>query len=196
MPTKPELREMDVLASALYDFLEANTKSSGTFDLNVRMTRRSDSVGNFPFVAIDAATLSESVPIAVTISSASDDKKLIAFSTVLNVSLDLEFFEDICVTAAEGGINYWAEGLPHDLPAPGFKIIEQEISSGNERKTFEITPAWIQIGVGRLLQGKMCHSRITTSLYQALIENDGGLIDAEVADAIVQAACFNDLVYG
>lgn len=125
-----------------------------------------------------------------------DSAQPVPFSLILNVDLDPEFFDDICVTAAEGGINYWAEGLPHGLPAPGFKIIEQEISSGDKKQEFEITPEFMKLGVQRLLQGKMCHSRITSTLYQALIENDCGLIDADVADAIVQAACFDDLVYG
>lgn len=124
-------------------------------------------------------------------------EKKLKYTFVLQVELDESFLDDVCVTAAEGGINYWANGRSHTLKGSQFRIVEQEPSEGDTAKVFDVTHEAIKLGITRVLNPAFeINADTRMDLYRAVVTNDCGHIDADVADAIVQAAMFNELVYG
>ena len=111
----------------------------------------------------------------------------------LHVEVTDEFCDDVRSTAVEGGINYWAMPIkPKDN-----LWAEQDPSTGNERKHFELTYDMIRFGLRKVLGGNLqLNSQIRADIFQAVVENDAGNIDATGADVIIQAAVFSEIVYG
>jgi hypothetical protein len=62
---------------------------------------------------------------------------------------------------------------------------------------FEVTPEFVLLGIQRLLSKEVqVNQQIYGWLSNAMATGDMGMIDVTVADCIMQAACFNELVYG
>lgn len=60
-----------------------------------------------------------------------------------------------------------------------------------------VTIETIANGLGKIRRGEVeMRSDLLSTIKTANVENDGGKIDAEGADVIVQAAIFNEIVYG
>lgn len=135
------------------------------------------------------------------------------------------FLHDIFVTAIEGGITYWAsveeyhwhagnaENALDNLDLDGFfaQIIEEDAADDGKAHRIDINV--IHRGIERILAAKapyydpngartQCESipgldRGTAAIVrQANHELDAGDIDAGIADAIVQAGLFEEIVYG
>lgn len=135
--------------------------------------------------------------------------------TTMNVSINLEldnqFFEDILVTALEGGSNYWigkircrsgTEIRPKDLSLSMWvsKTICDggivEISSSGE------TPEIYQLTKSKLLEGVDLWIKTNPRSLDIIKTNDGKFtidscnIDAGDSDNILQHALFGEVVYG
>lgn len=107
---------------------------------------------------------------------------------------------DVCVTAIEGGINYWAHGCAYLKRRPmslqnnnleefvknikGIEFIESE-----GEKKFSISCAQIVKAAQRIVDENLTNAAIR----RYIVEDD---IDADAADCIVQVAAFGKLVYG
>lgn len=124
------------------------------------------------------------------------------------VELTDQFLSDVLVTAfdgAYGGCWYWAEpdgeGAYQIDPRRDVwcrvRIVERgdptEISPAS-RRHFEVTHELLAAGMEKILRSEVLPAR--GDLRAAILEQDGGNIDAGDADTIVQIACFGDLVYG
>ena len=99
----------------------------------------------------------------------------------------LEFLADILSTAVEGGVNYWCEvsGYRWDDAGTARALLTRR---GGDRH--ELTPDVIARGLGRVLAEEGF-----ADIREANRDNDAGMIDAEGADVIVQAALFGEVVY-
>jgi hypothetical protein len=123
-----------------------------------------------------------------------------------------QFLSDIIVTAIEGGIGYWsttfyyrAEGRvivgdfgkgPADCYSRTCAIVVVS-EDGEDGQEYIITSSVIEQGIARLLNGSVSYSwDVKDNLAVADIENDAGMLDADDADAIVQAALLGAIVYG
>lgn len=117
-----------------------------------------------------------------------------------------QFLIDVFCTAVEGGITYWAEirryhwtndpkGNPLDHPdVDGFYAIVRE---EDEEDDLRIDREVIERGVQRILSGDNVVGQWLLDAVQAAADNyDAGEIDADGADAIVQAGLFGEIVYG
>lgn len=111
--------------------------------------------------------------------------------------------EDVLTTAVEGGISYWAEGEDckrrEDLtvweitvwdaedPQVRFVLDADTMVTGVRRLHEEVTAGTIPAG-----------SEIATALRHHLFSEEDGLeyADGTLADAIVQMACFGEIVFG
>jgi hypothetical protein len=122
----------------------------------------------------------------------------------INFNLDVsdEFLHDIFITANESGYSdYWAiTGLIryNRLHVAEYGDSVEMVSE----KT--ITFPMLRQGIKRVLTRQMnnpapyanIHSRYSGRLLAALLEQDSGQVDGELADIILQAAYFGHIVYG
>lgn len=111
---------------------------------------------------------------------------------------------DIAITAAEGGINYWAtidtyrwrdwadeEDLPEDLCLVAISWDDPE--DPKRRRHAAITPERIRDGLECGLRARLPS---LTALLVVPREDWTGEIDADAADAIIQYSLFGELIYG
>jgi len=108
-------------------------------------------------------------------------------------------FENICVTALEGGIGYWAcldntgkdwDAKPKDVPTSVWfwKLLK-------DGKTLHFTDAEDDDG-DYFLGMDSLYCGITKAIEQGDWDGDIDMIDAEVADMIFQYGIFGEVVYG
>ena len=123
---------------------------------------------------------------------------------------------DIAITAAEGGINYWAQIVRyHPIRDDGegwvdpdtnesidvhdeyvFYTIEFENPKDDEpygRLRFDITPALLRRGVEIALKDKPLRSDLLEQLSDRETWDE---MDSELADCIVQLGVFGEVVFG
>ena len=106
--------------------------------------------------------------------------------------------EDIMVTAIEGGINYWCEGIKfkETRPAgePASTWAAKQLIKGNTVKIRD-EDGWHNLLIDKLIFGLSEHLRICGALNTCDSQIDTSSIDADGADAIIQRALFNKLIY-
>lgn len=119
----------------------------------------------------------------------------------LSIVVKDEDIDDIMAAALEGGINYWCD----DADVMGDYLGEyasEQISRGGHLKLydFEAEEAYI-LNKNKFLKGVEMYCKNPTSC-NILEQIDGKLVldtcnaDAEVADAIIQYALFDEVIYG
>ena len=112
--------------------------------------------------------------------------------TTINVTYTLVFDEErlseIFVTACEGGINYWAQVDEYDWTAPGTCVLSYENEQGEPDKRY--------ITSGLVLVAKGLQRAAERGLTDTVDRVHSGDYDAADADAIIQLALFDDVIYG
>jgi len=120
----------------------------------------------------------------------------------IDVELDDQFLGDIMTTALEGGIGYWSACSKvkrlEDLTIVSCLIHEiTDDESDYEEKGVPLTLKDIGRGLQLLLSGYVgVNSTVLGYISRGVAEQDAGHIDADAADAIVQAALLGDIKYG
>jgi hypothetical protein len=116
-----------------------------------------------------------------------------AFTTIEHIMTNQQV-EDIMDVACYGAINYWAlnvEPQEDKGHGPRFKIYTEE------GEQFTIGRLSIEQAMLDLWTGKISvRSDIQKAIGLAIFEEEYGEIDSTAADCIVQAACFEEIVYG
>lgn len=112
-----------------------------------------------------------------------------------------EFLDDIIITAIEGGIGYWSVCHSYKWEnQPEVTAVIQEFDEwDNEPIGDKITVNrdLIRKGLKEIIAGESnCHPNGVKVIAGATATNDGGEIDADLADVIVQVGCFGNIVYG
>lgn len=129
------------------------------------------------------------------------DKK---FLETIDVSIKVKIFkedlEDILVTAFEGGINYWCPLVEIIGEPKGEDTIHHFVNGGVIRiwdnEDSENPKDWKHYDIGKFSLTEAIGKYANTDssiLYND--ELDTGMIDADIADCIVQLAVFGELVY-
>lgn len=107
---------------------------------------------------------------------------------------------DVLCTAFEGGINYWCNAVKVKDKTSSymcFEVTERYDNSLDEAFLGVLNNLTIRRGVRLILDGTVKVSpTILGDLRKAVRENYAGYVDSEVADCIVQAGLFDELVYG
>lgn len=127
------------------------------------------------------------------------------------VELDDQFFEDLIVTAFEGGSNYWVDHVEINHPngdkpkgEPGSVWAASALNKGGsvtffileEGDNFDNTPPSI-LTKDMLIKGvQMWAKEFPDHVSIDDGQIDMGNTDADDADAIIQFALFDDLVFG
>lgn len=133
----------------------------------------------------------------------------------LSLTISRQFLRDVLCTAVEGGSNYWAdfekaafengEYVPEYI---GITVIE----SGDEGRTpksprYRVGLGEMASGMVRLIQGGMhdagqspgtgdCAPSYRAELMHAILVDDAGHVDADLADLVLQAATLKCIRYG
>lgn len=125
------------------------------------------------------------------------------FELTVTQQYDMEILSDTIITAIEGGIGYWSvcteykwqDKKPHEVFA---KVeIEEELRDDDDQDEYLIDCQVIKRGLEKILSGGVpLSSQILGWIHQSLNEGDAGMIDATVADCIVQAGLFGEVRYG
>ena len=120
---------------------------------------------------------------------------------VLQIVVTQEDIDDIMVSALEGGINYWCDKAKVDGHSLG-EYASEQISQGGTLILHDMEEDRNELLTKeKLLQGiKMYaeqpkHGDIFEEIDHEL-HIDCGMVDAEVADAIIQYAIFSEIFYG
>ena len=129
------------------------------------------------------------------------EKRVDRIQAVFQIAVTQENIDDIMVSALEGGINYWCNKAQVDGKYLG-EYASEQISRGGtlilhdmeEERTELLTKE-------KLLQGiRMYAEQIKYGDIFEVIDHelhiDCGMVDAEVADAIIQYALFSEIFYG
>jgi hypothetical protein len=107
---------------------------------------------------------------------------------------------DILTTAWEGGIDYWVGEDYRAYPSRNERLdvtMIHIVDSGEGVGVManEIGPAQVAAAISRILDEQITNHEIREDIVRQDLRNDCGA-DANTADAIVQIACFGEIVYG
>lgn len=121
----------------------------------------------------------------------------------VNLEVSDQLLRDTLCTAAEGGSNYWADfkctamhRTEHGAEWEQAQVTDNGDGDGTqETKTIGLHE--LREGMRIMLERGKCADQYKGHLLQAIINDDAGYIDAEVADLVLQAVFFDgEVVYG
>lgn len=123
------------------------------------------------------------------------------YAQPLNVphQVSIAFLNSVLTTAVEGGIGYWAhcDNVERD---DELNVTSVRIEDAEEEGAFEpqvLNHVSVHGGIDLILSGSVQITPTTRwTIANAVANNDPGNIDVEAADAIVQVAAFNEIVFG
>lgn len=127
-----------------------------------------------------------------------------------------EFLADILICAVEGGINHWATVLSYEYKTPSETHVVIVESEPDEPVSIEKLRAYMrgelgeaQVGAYPIDTGRIetaiariigyeakCRLDLRATLDWASKNTEAGDVDAEIADVVMQVACFGEIVYG
>lgn len=112
----------------------------------------------------------------------------------VKVTVTDEFAHSVLTTAAEGGCD-WATVRVTKGTSTDYTEVSMQDNEDDTSEVFLVDAAKIRLGIQKVLDGS-CDLNCRWQLFAAVGSDDAGSVDAEIADGIVQAALFGDLVYG
>lgn len=114
----------------------------------------------------------------------------------LSFHLKTEFLRDILTIAVEGGINYWATMKSIIRDDDGY-VVKCEVTTDVQDATTIIDLETVAMGVKDIMYEYVKVNKVNRNyLRSAVLDGDASMIDAEVADCIVQAGAFRKIIYG
>ena len=113
-----------------------------------------------------------------------------------------EFLNDIVVTAAEGGVNHWANSIDDykkvdrgdGIEHYSFIVHYDDPSEDAKRAQF-VDEELIASGLNKLLRGEKVNAEVKSFFREASKENDAGMLDAEDASALVEWGIWGEFVF-
>jgi hypothetical protein len=119
------------------------------------------------------------------------------------------FLDDIVVTALEGGIGYWstcfwykpstATAAIAELETEEELLIDRNVVETGIRRIVAAAPPYFQpngIEKTQCADVPFLWEYVRSNVVQAILSDDCGEIDADIADCIVQVGLFNEVRYG
>lgn len=104
-----------------------------------------------------------------------------------------EMIEILNDAIESGACGYWMEsvvGIARSKDGLIVIALFQALDKEKVKQEFKVLPAHIQMGVDRLLDPKF---KVSQHIRQSIITDN---MDAETYDCILQAICFNEILYG
>jgi hypothetical protein len=109
---------------------------------------------------------------------------------------DDTFFTDILTTAVEGGIDHWASARRHELGDAGYRRLE--VTDHDGELGWQVLDATVvSKGVAMILQDgqTVLDEDWAGMLRESQATGNSSLINAELADYIVQVGLFGEVVF-
>lgn len=120
------------------------------------------------------------------------------------IEIDKQFLHDVFVTAMEGGVDYWAElekykwSLPDSDFIPDLDGFAATIRDFEDDVTYTVNRDVILQGIANILHDKVNYTTsdwwVKGKVFAALAANDASNIDATLANVIVQAGLFSEII--
>lgn len=129
------------------------------------------------------------------------ESKIDRIQAVLQIVITQEDIDDIMVSALEGGIIYWCDRAKVDDRSLG-KYASEQISQGGTLILHDMEEDRNELLTKeKLLQGIKMYAEQPKhgDIFEVIdheLHIDCGMVDADVADAIIQYAIFSDIIYG
>ena len=129
------------------------------------------------------------------------ESKVDRVQVVLKIVITQEDIDDIMASALEGGINYWCGKVEVDGKYLG-EYASEQISRGGTLILHDMEEDRNELLTKeKLLQGIRMYAELPKhgDIFEVIdheLHIDCGMVDAEVADAIVQYAIFSEIFYG
>ena len=118
----------------------------------------------------------------------------------------------LAVTAAEGGIGYWskiidtydyrrwttADGMDNVDVDDDFVFYTIKYENPNDEGYLRspITTELLRRGLALIMEGGKVRKDLEQQVWDSIDEGELGLVDADVADCILQLGLFGEVVYG
>lgn len=136
--------------------------------------------------------------------------------TTINVKLELQdqFLRDVLATAVWYGSSYWAgyeNPVLHKQEGQSYtdyqSITVNDLGDDHDEEAkarYEITLAKVAEGIERLIgrnfnseeSHAIPHVSYSSAMLRAAALGDAGNVDADLADIVLQLACFGHIIYG
>lgn len=129
------------------------------------------------------------------------EKSVDRIQAVLQIAVTKENIDDIMVSALEEGINYWCNKTKVDGKYLG-KYASEQISRGGTLILYDMEGDRTELLTKeKLLQGIRMYAEQPkhSDIFEVIdheLHIDCGMVDSEVADAIIQYAIFSEIFYG
>ena len=129
------------------------------------------------------------------------EKKTDRVRVVLQIVVTREDIDDIMVSALEGGITYWCDKVKVDGCSLG-EYASEQISRGGTLILHDMEEDRNELLTKeKLLQGIKMYAEQPKhgDIFEVIdheLHIDSGMVDAEVADVIIQYAIFSEIFYG
>lgn len=115
-----------------------------------------------------------------------------------------EFVSDVLIVAFDGSLGacwYWSKPAPTQWLAvvddKWKQVLITEPESNEPNKVLLVDESVVQRGIQLLIEHKVgINNDLFVHLMTAVLEGDAGEVDADVADCIIQAGLFGQIVYG
>ena len=105
-------------------------------------------------------------------------------------------FESI-VDMAGHGIGYWAHTLVIDNTGTDGSYVSYSVTdSGEGERTFVLTREMVEQAALDLHVKQPLNNYYQDAIRQLVVNNDSYNVGSDIADAIIQYACFGEVIYG
>jgi hypothetical protein len=120
----------------------------------------------------------------------------ITIKTLTDYTMPVEGIENIICDAGEF-IGYWASEGRVDSALQTYTVTESDAHDSEGSRDFTLTYTDIVRAMVKLATGVVkVRPDIREAIGEAFVNYDESDMDAEVADCIIQVACFGDVIYG
>ena len=101
---------------------------------------------------------------------------------------------DGIIEMAGYGIKYWASYMCSE--DDGCHFTDPEHGDERESKDFFITPADVERAIGELFLKRSLNGYYMSAIDHLVLKGESCDIGSDIADAIIQQACFGEVIYG
>tara|TARA_R100000030_G_scaffold61246_1_gene46241 strand:- start:794 stop:1138 length:345 start_codon:yes stop_codon:yes gene_type:complete len=101
---------------------------------------------------------------------------------------------DGIIDMAGYGIKYWASYMCSE--DDGCHFTDPEHGDERESKDFFITPADVEQAIAQLFLKRSLNGYYMSAIDRLVLKGDSSEIGSDIADAIIQQACFGEVIYG
>ena len=118
-------------------------------------------------------------------------------TTTITYTFDLNQDDFECIIEMAGyGIGYWASAARIKSSGCGGFYVGYDVTEDETEKVFKLDRLAVEKAVAELFQKRPLNAAFMQGIDTLIRQDDASDVDANSADAIVQWACFGEVIYG